>query len=70
MTILRICFVGDSITQGTADKEYLGWPGRLCAGERARGHDLTCYNLGVRADTTADIARRWREIWWRNSWSI
>jgi acyl-CoA thioesterase-1 len=60
MAILRICFVGDSITQGTADKDYLGWPGRVCAAERARGHDLTCYNLGVRADTSADIARRWR----------
>ena len=60
MTVLRICFVGDSITNGTADDDCLGWPGRLCAGERARGHDVTVYNLGVRAETTAHIVQRWR----------
>lgn len=60
MTVLRICFVGDSITTGTGDDAYLGWPGRLCAAERARGHDLTHYNLGIRGDTTPMIARRWR----------
>ena len=60
MTTLRICFVGDSITNGTLDDDVGGWCGRLCAGERARGHDLTCYNLGVRADTSEEIAARWR----------
>jgi acyl-CoA thioesterase I len=60
MTVLRICFIGDSITAGTGDDAYLGWPGRLCAAERARGHDLTNYNLGIRADTTPLVARRWR----------
>ena len=60
MTTLRICFVGDSLTNGTGDAEFLGWPGRLSAAERRRGHDLTCYNLGIRADTSPLIARRWR----------
>jgi len=60
MTTLRICFVGDSLTNGTGDDAFLGWPGRLCAAERARGHDLTCYNLGIRADTSPLIAARWR----------
>ncbi len=60
MTVLRICFVGDSITTGTGDDAYLGWPGRLCAAERTRGHDLTHYNLGIRGDTTPMIAKRWR----------
>jgi lysophospholipase L1-like esterase len=59
MTALRICFVGDSITNGTLDEAYLGWPGRLCEAERKRGHDVTLYNLGIRADTTALIAARW-----------
>ena len=59
MTELRICFVGDSITQGTKDDTTLGWPGRLVAGARAKGHDLTCYNLGIRRDTSKDIERRW-----------
>jgi len=61
MTALRICFVGDSLTNGTGDDAFLGWPGRLCAAECRRGHELTCYNLGVRADTSVLIAARWRE---------
>jgi len=60
MTELRICFVGDSITQGTKDDTALGWPGRLVAAARAQGHDLTCYNLGIRRDTSKDIERRWK----------
>lgn len=60
MTAIRICFVGDSITAGTGDAAFLGWPGRLCAAEAARGHDVTLYNLGVRADTSELIAARWR----------
>jgi acyl-CoA thioesterase-1 len=59
MTVLRICFVGDSITAGTGDERYQGWPGRLCEGERVKGHDITAYNLGVRADTSALIEKRW-----------
>ncbi len=61
MTVLRICFVGDSIAHGTGDDHFLGWPGRLCAAERARGHELTCYNLGVRADSSDDVAARWQK---------
>jgi lysophospholipase L1-like esterase len=60
MTVLRICFVGDSMTTGTGDDHYLGWPGRLCQAERVRGHDLTAYNLGVRGDTSVMVAKRWR----------
>lgn len=54
------CFVGDSITLGTGDGDCLGWPARIAAAERGRGHDLTVYNLGVRAQTTAQIRARWR----------
>lgn len=60
MTALRICFVGDSITAGTGDDACLGWPGRLCAAERRRGHDISLYNLGIRGDTSTMIAARWR----------
>ncbi|MBM3517442.1 MAG: hypothetical protein FJX56_06100 [Alphaproteobacteria bacterium] len=60
MTFLVTCFVGDSITLGTADAACLGWPARLAAAELARGHELTVYNLGVRANTTTQIAQRWR----------
>lgn len=60
MTELRICFVGDSITHGTQDDTALGWPGRLVAQARRRGHDLSHYNLGIRRDTSRDIFARWR----------
>lgn len=56
---MRICFIGDSFVNGTGDNECLGWPGRICAGARHRGCDVTLYNLNVRMDTTADIAKRW-----------
>ncbi len=55
----RICFVGDSFVQGTADETALGWVGRVTTAARRDGHDLTAYNLGVRRDTSADIRIRW-----------
>lgn len=60
MTVTRICFVGDSMTAGTYDADYLGWPGRVCRAERARGHDISLYNLGIRAETSSQIRARWR----------
>ena len=56
----RLCFVGDSFVQGTADDACLGWVGRAAATARNAGHDVTCYNLGIRRDTSADIRRRWQ----------
>ena len=58
---MRICFIGDSLVNGTGDPTLLGWIGRVCAAARRRGHDITCYNLGIRRDTSADIAARWHE---------
>ena len=59
MKDIRICFIGDSYVQGTGDDDCLGWAGRLCVNARRAGHNLTGYNLGVRRETSADIARRW-----------
>lgn len=56
----RVCFVGDSFVQGTADPACLGWAGRVAAAARAAGWDLTAYNLGIRRDTSNDIAARWQ----------
>ncbi len=56
---IRICFIGDSYVQGTGDPDCLGWAGRLCVNARQAGHNLTSYNLGVRRETSADVARRW-----------
>jgi lysophospholipase L1-like esterase len=52
---VRICFFGDSYVNGTGDPEFLGWVGRVC-----QGRDVTCYNVGVRRDTSRDVLRRWQ----------
>ena len=57
---MRICFIGDSFVSGAYDSECLGWVGRISAAARARGHDLSPYNLGIRGETSVQIARRWR----------
>jgi acyl-CoA thioesterase-1 len=59
MTQIRIGFVGDSITHGTGDETLLGWTIRAGQAEVARGHDVTVYNLGIRADTSLLAAARW-----------
>lgn len=59
MVQIRIGFIGDSITHGTGDETLLGWPYRIGQAEVARGHDVTVYNLGVRADTSELVAARW-----------
>lgn len=55
----RVCFVGDSFVQGTSDPECRGWVGPVSAAARAGGYDLTAYNLGIRRDTSRDVALRW-----------
>jgi lysophospholipase L1-like esterase len=57
---IRLCAVGDSFVAGAGDPECLGWVGRLCGQARAAGLDVTLYNLGIRRDTSADIAARWQ----------
>jgi lysophospholipase L1-like esterase len=58
---MRICFVGDSFVNGTGDPNYLGWTGRICRAARKKDIDITYYNLGIRRDTSTDIAVRWLE---------
>jgi lysophospholipase L1-like esterase len=57
---IRVCFIGDSFVNGTGDDNCLGWVGRVCATSRQRGVDVTCYNLGIRRDTSAGIRARWK----------
>jgi len=57
---MRICFIGDSFVSGAFDSECLGWAGRISAAARTRGHDVSPYNLGIRGETSRQIARRWR----------
>ncbi|MGW8565999.1 GDSL-type esterase/lipase family protein [Isoptericola sp. NPDC055881] len=55
---VRICFAGDSYVAGTGDRSGLGWVGRVVAAALAGGHRLTTYNLGVRGDTSRQVADR------------
>src|SRR5829696_6551667 len=56
---MRVCFVGDSFVAGVGDPEHLGWTGRLCAASERAGLPVTRYVLGVRRQTTAEVAERW-----------
>lgn len=56
---MRICFLGDSFVNGVGDPEGLGWAGRVCAAARRDGWDLTAYNLGIRRETSTELAKRW-----------
>ena len=53
---MRLIAFGDSIVAGAGDPDHLGWVGRALAGRR----EVTLYNLGVRRETSADIAARWQ----------
>ncbi len=57
---IRICFVGDSIVNGTGDEAALGWVGRISAEAYSFGSPITSYNLGIRRDTSRDILLRWK----------
>ena len=61
VTDIRICFIGDSSVNGTGDPLCLGWTGRVCATAIKLGYPSTHYNLGIRRETSADIAARWRK---------
>lgn len=60
MKDLRICFIGDSFVNGTGDPACLGWAGRLCEAVFQQGQEITYYNLGIRRQTSRDIAQRWQ----------
>ena len=55
----RVFFVGDSYVVGIGDPEHRGWVGRVAERSDRDGLPITVYNLGVRRDTSDDIARRW-----------
>lgn len=62
MRDLRMCFVGDSFVAGTGDPTGLGWTGRVAAETLQRGpeqgYQASVYHLGVRRETSLDIAAR------------
>lgn len=60
MAAMRIAFVGDSVTHGVGDQCGIGWPGRLVERAQRHGHAITSYNLGIRSETSEQMAARWR----------
>lgn len=59
-TDLRVLFFGDSLVAGAGDPMGAGWVGRVLAASFQAGVPLTAYNLGVRGETSEQIAARWR----------
>jgi len=57
---IRICFFGDSLVNGTGDRQALGWTGRVCAAANHTKFVVTHYNLGIRRNTSEDVLARWR----------
>lgn len=53
-------FVGDSLVAGVGDPAGMGWVGRVVAASFGLGLPLTAYNLGVRGETSEQVAARWR----------
>jgi len=60
MDDLRLLCFGDSFTAGVGDPEGRGWVGRVVAAAFAAGRPLTAYPLGVRRETSVEVAVRWR----------
>lgn len=60
MRDIRICFLGESFVNGTGDSTHLGWTGRLCVALSNQGYEVTYYNLGIRRETSAELAKRWQ----------
>jgi acyl-CoA thioesterase-1 len=58
VTDQRVLFFGDSFTTGVGDPTGLGWVGRVVATSFDEGLPLTAYNLGVRRETSVDVAAR------------
>lgn len=51
--------MGDSFVAAVGDPQHLGWVGRVAARTHLAGQPLTAYSLGVRRQTSRDVADRW-----------
>jgi acyl-CoA thioesterase-1 len=57
----RVLFFGDSLVAGVGDPSGRGWVGRVAAASFAADVPVTAYNLGVRGETSMQVASRWRQ---------
>jgi lysophospholipase L1-like esterase len=55
----RVLFFGDSIVAGVGDPHGRGWVGRVVEASFLAGLPLTAYALGVRRQTSVEVAARW-----------
>ena len=53
-------FFGDSLVAGVGDPIGAGWVGRTVAASFEADLPITAYNLGIRGETSEQIASRWR----------
>lgn len=60
MDDLRLLCFGDSFVAGVGDPRGQGWVGRVVEAAHAAGRPLMAYNLGVRRETSVEVAVRWR----------
>lgn len=60
MDDLRLLCFGDSFAAGVGDPRGQGWVGRVVEAAHAAGRPLTAYDLGVRRETSVEVAVRWR----------
>lgn len=61
VTDRRVLFFGDSHVAGVGDAAGLGWVGRVVSSSFAAGLPMTAYNLGVRGETSVQVAARVRQ---------
>lgn len=55
----HVLFFGDSFVAGVGDPEARGWVGRVAAACAAAGSPFVPYVLGVRRETSVQVAARW-----------
>jgi acyl-CoA thioesterase-1 len=55
----RVLIFGDSFVAGVGDPTGRGWVGRVVAASFDAGLPLVAYNLGVRRETSTEVAARW-----------
>lgn len=56
----RVLFFGDSLLAGIGDPAGGGWVARVTSACFAQGRPLSAYNLGIRRETSMQVAARWR----------
>ncbi len=56
--LVRLAVLGDSFVAGIGDPQHRGWVGRVAAAVTDEGQPVTCYALGVRRQTTAEVLAR------------